>query len=63
MMHDNFLSFCIFRFSVSVTGPSAGKCSKHPAEISREITEEELREIKTPTMKPTAIKKVFKGWR
>ena len=62
MLHDSVLSFCIFRFSVRVTGPSAGKCSKHPAEISREITAEELREIKTPTTKPTT-KKVYEGWR
>ena len=36
MLHDIFLSFCMFRFSVRVTGPSAGKCSKHPTEIARE---------------------------
>ena len=36
MLHDSVLSFCIFRFSVRVTGPSAGKCSKHPTEIARE---------------------------
>ena len=36
MLQDSFLSFCIFRFSVRVTGPSAGKCSKHPTEIARE---------------------------
>ena len=37
MLHDIFLSFCMFRFSVRVSGPSAGKCSKHPTEIAREI--------------------------
>ena len=36
MLHDIFLSFCMFRFSVRVSGPSAGKCSKHPTEIVRE---------------------------
>ena len=36
MLHDIFLSFCMFRFSVRVSGPSAGKCSKHPTEIARE---------------------------
>ena len=36
MLHDSVLSFCIFRFSVRATGPSAGKCSKHPTEIARE---------------------------
>ena len=36
MLHDSVLSFCIFLFSVSVTGPSAGKCSKDPTEIASE---------------------------
>ena len=49
MLHDNFLFFCIFRFSGRVTGPSAGKCSKHPTEIAREteVTHEteNLREV------------------
>ena len=43
MLHDSFLSFYIFRFSVRVTGPSAGKCSKDPTEITRE--KESLREF------------------
>ena len=39
------LSFCILCFSVRATGPSAGKCSKHPAEIAREEDIREAREF------------------
>ena len=33
MLHDSFLSFCIFCFSVR---PTDGKCSSNPAEVARE---------------------------
>lgn len=33
MLHDSFLSFCIFCFSVS---PTDGKCSNNPVEVARE---------------------------
>ena len=33
MLHDSFLSFCIFCFSVS---PTDGMCSNNPAEVARE---------------------------
>ena len=33
MLHDSFLSFCIFCFSVS---PTDGKCSNNPKEVARE---------------------------
>ena len=36
MLHESVLSFCILCFSVRATGPSAGKCSKHPVEIVHE---------------------------
>ena len=32
MLHDSFLSFCIFCFSVR---PTDGKCSSNPAEVAR----------------------------
>ena len=46
MLHESVLSFCILCFSVRATGPSAGKCSKHPAEIAHEEFEREQREYK-----------------
>ena len=33
VLHDSFLSFCIFCFSVS---PTDGKCSNNPVEVARE---------------------------
>ena len=33
MLHDSFLSFCIFCFSVR---PTDGKCSSNPTEVARE---------------------------
>ena len=33
MLHDSFLSFCIFCFSVR---PTDGKCSNNPVEVARE---------------------------
>ena len=33
MLHDSFLSFCIFCFFVS---PTDGKCSNNPVEVARE---------------------------
>ena len=33
MLHDSFLSFCMFCFSVS---PTDGKCSNNPVEVARE---------------------------
>ena len=33
MLHDSFLSFCIFCCSVS---PTDGKCSNNPVEVARE---------------------------
>ena len=35
MLHDSFLTSCIFCFSVRVTGPFAGKCF-NPREVERE---------------------------
>ena len=46
MLHDSFLSFCIFCFSVS---PTDGKCSNNPAEVARETWNslyERAREVK-----------------
>ena len=57
MLHDSVLSFCIFRFSVRVTGPSAGKCSKHPTEIARE------KEIALERPVHEVIEEHFNGWR
>ena len=68
MLQDSFLSFCIFRFSVRVTGPSAGKCSKHPTEIARETEvtreRENLREVKEITQEQVEnIRERFRpGW-
>ena len=45
MLHESVLSFCILCFSVRATGPSAGKCSKHPEEIAREEVIREAREF------------------
>ena len=70
-LRDSFLSFCIFRFSVRVTGPSAGKCSKHPTEIARETevtreTEnlrEAAREVKEITQEQVEnTREVISGW-
>ena len=67
MWHDIFLSFGIFRFSVRVTGPSAGKCSKHPAEIARETEalQEAERESKENTQEQNEnIREAVSGsWR
>ena len=57
MLHDSVLSFCIFRFSVRVTGPSAGKCSKDPTEIARE------KEIVNNKPLPEVYEEQFNGWR
>ena len=59
VLHDSVLRL-LFRFSVRVTGPSAGKCSKHPTEIAHETevtretenlreVEEMFRELRRPT--------------
>ena len=68
MLHDSVLRFCIFRFSARVTGPSAGKCSKHPTEIARETEvtreRENLREVKEITQEQVEnIRERFRpGW-
>ena len=62
MLHDSVLSFCIFRFSVRVTGPTAGKCSKHPTEIARE--QEIAREKEIESKRPVhEVIEEFHGWR
>ena len=62
MLHDSVLSFCIFRFSVRVTGPTAGKCSKHPTEIARE--QEIAREKEIESKRPVhEVIEEFNGWR
>ena len=46
MLHDSFLSFCMFCFSVS---PTDGKCSNNPVEVARETgksVDERAREVK-----------------
>ena len=46
MLHDSFLSFCIFCFSVS---PTDGKCSNNLVEVARETSKsvaERAREVK-----------------
>ena len=63
MLHDSVLSFCIFRFSVRVTGPSAGKCSKHPTEIAREQEIAREREIESNKPLPEVYEEHFNGWR
>ena len=62
MLQDSFLSFCIFRFSVRVTGPSAGKCSKHPTEIAREQEIAREKEIEINKL-PLEVFEQFQGWR
>ena len=72
VLRDRFLSFCIFRFSVRVTGPSAGKCSKHPTEIARETevtretenSREAAREVKENTQEQFEnVREAVTGWR
>ena len=54
MLHESVLSFCILCFSVRATGPSAGKCSKHPTEIAREEGARETRENLPEAARETA---------
>ena len=63
MLHDSVLSFCIFRFSVRVTGPSAGKCSKDPTEIAREQAIAREQEIESNKPLPEFYEEHFTGWR
>ncbi|CAH3166828.1 unnamed protein product, partial [Porites evermanni] len=66
-MCDSKETCCDPRFCL-VTGPSAGKCSKHPTEIARETEvtheRENLREVKENTQEQVEnIREIFRpGW-
>ena len=63
MLHDSFLTFCIFCFSLRVTGPFAGKCFKNPREVERE----NLRQLPTPAERGRELQEkaenAREGWR
>ena len=57
MLHDSFLSFCIFCFFVR---PTDGKCSNNPAEVARETGKsvlERANEVKESVQEKVSIER------